>query len=149
MLNYLLRNASIDDKQAICNYKIDTIVRGNEISDSEKEKISKYINESLIEHLKDYKIIMVEDEFAGIFCMYLINNGHDYLLDEIYLIDKYRKKGIATSLVKNSIKEAQSLKKDLYLWVYKSNTNAINIYKKSGFKIVNETDTRYQMVFTV
>jgi len=149
MLNYLLRNANTNDKQNICNYKIDTIVRGNEISDSEKEKISKYINESLIEHLKDYKIIMVEDEFAGMFCMYLINNGQDYLLDEIYLIDKYRKKGIATSLVKYSIKEAQNLKKDLYLWVYKSNLNAINIYKKSGFKIVNETDTRYQMVFTV
>jgi len=146
-VNYHLRNAQIDDRQIIHNLKLETIIRGNNVSPEEKGRINKYIDESLSTQLPYYKIIMVNEKMAGIYCLYLINNDHDYLLDEIYILDKYKKKGIATSLINNSIKEAQQHQKDLYLWVYKTNLNAINLYKKLGFNIFDETDTRYHMIY--
>ena len=35
----------------------------------------------------------------------------------------------------------------VYLWVYKKNTKAIKLYKKLGFNIIEETDTRYYMKY--
>lgn len=65
------------------------------------------------------------------------------LLDEIYLESEYRSKGIGSSIIRellinNSI---------VYLWVYKLNTKALSLYKKLGFKIIDETETRYFMQF--
>lgn len=39
----------------------------------------------------------------------------------------------------------QTPDKPIYLWVYKQNKKAIKLYKRLGFKIINETDTRYFM----
>ena len=34
---------------------------------------------------------------------------------------------------------------NVYLWVYKNNTSAISLYKKLGFEIIDETETRFKM----
>ncbi len=35
----------------------------------------------------------------------------------------------------------------IYLWVYKKNSKAISLYKKIGFKIIDESESRYYMKY--
>ena len=92
---------------------------------------------SVKEFLDDTKMVIINDSIAGIF---LVRNFEDgVLIDEIYLYDEYRNKGIGTNLI-NSVKN-----KNVYLWVYKNNEKAINLYTKLGFKVIDETETRYKM----
>lgn len=71
-----------------------------------------------------------------------LKNG--ILLDEIFIEDKYRNKGIGTAVINDLVLKHQ---KNIFLWVYKDNIKAFNLYKKLGFKIDSETKTRYYMKF--
>ena len=65
------------------------------------------------------------------------------MLDEIYVEQEYRNKGIGTDIIKNVINENDII----YLWVYKENVKAISLYKKLGFNVIDETDSRYYMKY--
>ena len=65
------------------------------------------------------------------------------MLDEIFLDDEYRNKGIGSSIL-SKILESNDI---VYLWVYKENINAIRLYKKMGFNVKEETETRYYMKY--
>ena len=66
------------------------------------------------------------------------------LLDEIFLDENYRNKGIGSSIISKIFKTNNIV----YLWVYKDNIKAINLYKKLGFNLVEETETRYYMKYS-
>ena len=36
----------------------------------------------------------------------------------------------------------------IYLWVYKENVQAISLYKKLGFNVIEETESRYYMKYS-
>ena len=40
-----------------------------------------------------------------------------------------------------------SVNSNIYLWVYKDNVKAIKLYNKLGFRIKDETDSRYYMEY--
>ena len=65
------------------------------------------------------------------------------MLDEIYIEKDYRNKKIGTSIIKDILKNNDTV----YLWVYKDNKKAISLYKRMGFNICRGTDTRYYMGF--
>lgn len=64
------------------------------------------------------------------------------LLDEIFIEKEYRNNGIGSSIIKNYVLDNDD---NIYLWVYKDNIKAFNLYKKLGFKIKEETNSRYYM----
>ena len=66
------------------------------------------------------------------------------MLDEIYLEEKYRNKGIGTNIIKEVINNNDII----YLWVYKENVQAISLYKKLGFNVIEETESRYYMKYS-
>ena len=66
------------------------------------------------------------------------------MLDEIFLDENYRNKGIGSSIISKIFKTNNIV----YLWVYKENINAIRLYKKFGFKIIEETEIRYYMKYS-
>ena len=37
--------------------------------------------------------------------------------------------------------------RNIYLWVYKENSKAVLLYKRLGFIIVDETESRYYMKY--
>ena len=65
------------------------------------------------------------------------------LLDEIYLEKEFRNTGIGTDIIRKMLKK----NRNIYLWVYKENKKAISLYKRLGFIIVDETDSRYYMKY--
>lgn len=140
---YSLKEASKNDLNTLISFKLKTIFESdtnNTINDDEKPRIINYVNNNTLKHLSDYKLITVDNITIGAFLVYGYENG--VLIDEIYLVEEYRNKGIGTDILKNIITNYNLI----YLWVYKTNTKAIKLYKTLGFKILEETDTRYKMI---
>ena len=102
-----------------------------------KKDISNYVNK----HLKDTKIIKKNDQVIGIVIYYKENSK--YLLDLIYIKDKYQNLGIGHNIIKNLIDNQKKNKTQLE--VFKSNIKAIKLYKNLGFQITSETKNKYIM----
>lgn len=102
-----------------------------------KKDISNYVNK----HLKDTKIIKKNDQVIGVVIYYKENSK--YLLDLIYIKDKYQNLGIGHNIIKNLIDNQKKNKTQLE--VFKSNIKAIKLYKNLGFQITSETKNKYIM----
>ena len=139
-MNYRLVSATKRDILKLIEYKLESIFDYAEnLSLEEINQINDYVKSNVPKELNNYKIICINDKKVG--CLLITNKDDGVLLDEIYLEEKYRNKGIGTSI----IREILSNYNIVYLWVYKLNTKALSLYKKLGFKIINETKTRYYM----
>lgn len=138
---YSLEKATPEEKEILTEFKLKSILDYAEnLKEEEKQKIINYVEENIDREIQDYKAIKIEEQIIG--CLYIRPFENGVLLDEIYLIEAYRKRKIGSTLIKQ-ILEANKI---VYLWVYKKNTIALNLYKKLGFKVKEETDTRYFMV---
>lgn len=141
-MNYKLVNVTKNDISKLIEYKLKSIFDYAEnLSLEEINQINDYVKSNVPKELNNYKVICIDDKKVG--CLLITNKDDGVLLDEIYLEEKYRNKGIGTSI----IKEILSNYNIVYLWVYKLNTKALSLYKKLGFKIINETKTRYYMKY--
>jgi ribosomal protein S18 acetylase RimI-like enzyme len=135
---YILVNATENNIELIKDIKLEMIFSSpDEFREEDIDKIKEYVDITVKEFLKDYKLVIINDSIAGIFFVRDFEDG--VLIDEIYLYDEYRNKGIGTELI-NSVYNP-----NIYLWVYKNNKGAISLYEKLGFTNVEETDTRYKM----
>jgi ribosomal protein S18 acetylase RimI-like enzyme len=108
------------------------------INASSKDK-EKLINYNINKELPSYKLISLNNNIIGGVLVRKIDDG--VLLDDIYIEENYRQKGIGTSIIEDIITN----NKIVYLWVYKNNNKAFSLYKKLGFIIEEETPTRYYM----
>ena len=116
---YKLIKATEMNIELIKDIKLETIFSSpDEFGEGNEDKIKEYVDVSVKEFLDDTKMVIINDSIAGIFLVRDFEDG--VLIDEIYLYDEYRNKGIGTNLI-NSVKN-----KNVYLWVYKNNEKAIN-----------------------
>lgn len=140
---YKLENASIKDIERIKKYKLNTIFQyAKDLDKEEVEKINNYVNKTISNQIFEYKNIVLNNIVVGSFLVTKNENG--LLLDEIFIEEQYRNKRIGTSIIKGVISKANN---NVYLWVYKDNIKAVDLYNKLGFKIKEETDSRYYMEF--
>ncbi len=143
IFNFKIETATINDLERIKYYKFKTIVEyAKNLSEEEIKKIDNYICESVPILIKEYKNIIHNKKIIGSVLIRKIDDG--LLLDEIFIEKEYRNKGISSSIIKDYILNYDD---NIYLWVYKNNIKAFNLYKKLGFKINKETDSRYYMEF--
>ena len=141
-MNYKLMKANIDDVSILIDYKLKNIFDYAEnLSLEEIKQINNYVKSNVPKEIDDYRVICIDDKKIG--CLLVVNKDDGVLLNEIYLEEKYRNKGIGTSIIKKILSSYNIV----YLWVYKLNTRAISLYKKLGFKIIDETETRYYMKY--
>lgn len=139
-MNYNLRNANIKDIQILIKYKLNTIMEyANDLTKEENKKIINYVNNNIPKQINNYQMILINNKIIGAVSINNIDDG--ILLDEIFIEKDFRNKGIGSNIIKKIIENYDTV----YLWVYKLNYKAINLYKKMGFKIVQETETRYYM----
>lgn len=142
--NYQLIPATINNIQLLKEFKLKTILNNEEnISIEEKNKILKYVNQTTSQYINDYQLIVVSNKIVG--CLLLREYEDGKLLDELYLIPEYRNQHIGTSIIMNII----STFPIIYLYVYKENKIALNLYLKYQFKIIAETKSRYYMQYKI
>ena len=137
---YKLVKASKKDIPRLIKYKKDIIyMYSKDLAEDERNKIDEYVITSLNETIKDYYNIIINDKIIGSVCIKDLENAK--LLDEIYLEKEFRNKGIGTDIIRKIIEN----NKNIYLWVYKKNKKALLLYKRLGFTIEEETESRYYM----
>lgn len=139
-MNYKLEKATNDDIVLLKKYKLNTIFEyAKDLDNEEVKRINDYVDESIPMQIDKYKIICVDNKKIG--CLLIENMDDGILLDEVFLEDDYRNKGIGTEIIKSII----SSNDIIYLWVYKLNKKAVSLYRRLGFIVVKESDTRYYM----
>ncbi|MDD3392636.1 MAG: GNAT family N-acetyltransferase [Bacilli bacterium] len=140
-MKYNLINATENDINILIKYKSANIFDYAErLSNEEFSKIKIYVNSYIPKQLNNYRMILFDNRIIG--CILVEKKDDGVLLNEIYIEENYRNKGIGTKLIKDVI-----LNNDIiYLWVYKENVNAILLYKKLGFNTIEETVTRLYMI---
>ncbi len=139
---YYLTKANDDDFDFIKRAKITTIFDyAKNISNEEREQILSYVDRFTNKFLKDYRIIKNKNEKLGVFLVRDYEDG--VLLDEIYLLPQYRNLGIGSDIIKNELKKHNKM----YLYVYKENVKAVNLYKRLGFHVFEDKNERYLMLF--
>lgn len=141
-MKYKLVKSSKRDIDKLIRYKKQTIFEyAKELPTKEVEIINNYVNKNVSATLDDYQNIVVDNNIIG--CLLITKKDNGVLLDEIYLEEEYRNNGIGTDII-NKTKKDNNI---IYLWVYKMNKKAIALYKRLGFNIVEETETRYYMKY--
>ena len=143
-IEYSLKQATKKDIELLIKYKLSTILDyAKDLSKNELTKIKNYVSNNVPKEINDYKLVVVNDNVVG--SILVSNYEYGILLDEIYLEENYRNLGIGSDLIKKVLNN----NKIVYLWVYKDNIKALNLYKKLGFHILEETETRYKMFYNV
>jgi len=139
-MKYELVKSSESDIERLIKYKKNTIYEyAYDIDDELVNKIENYVKETVPKLLDNYCNIVVDGKIVG--CLLVTSKDDGVLLDEIYIEEDYRNSGIGTSIINNVINNNDIV----YLFVYKDNKNAIKLYKRLGFNIIEDTDVRYYM----
>lgn len=141
---YKLVKAAKKDIPRLIKYKKDIIyMYSKNLAEDEKNKIDEYVTSSVNEMFKDYYNIVIDDKIIGSVLVKYIQEGK--LIDEIYIEKEFRNSGIGTDIIMKLLKESNN--NNIYLWVYRENTKAVVLYKRLGFKIIDETESRYYMEY--
>ena len=101
-----------------------------------KDWIKRKINKFTDEYVRIYK--------DGAVCGYyrVCKDGEEYELDDFYLFEEYRGKGIGTYVMNHILDDNVG---DFFLYVFKRNTAALGLYQKFGFTVREDLGTRYIM----
>ena len=139
---YKLVKASKKDIPRLIKYKKDIIyMYSKDLAEDERNKIDEYVITSVNEMFKDYYNIIIDDKIIGSILLKDMPQGK--LIDEIYIEKECRNNGIGTDIIRKMLEN----NRNIYLWVYKENEKAVSLYKRLGFIIVDETDSRYYMKY--
>lgn len=139
---YKLVKASKKDIPRLIKYKKDIIyMYSKDLVEDERNKIDEYVITSANEMFEDYYNIIIDDKIIGSILLKDMLQGK--LIDEIYIEKEFRNNGIGTDIIRKMLEK----NRNIYLWVYKENKKAISLYKRLGFIIVDETDSRYYMKY--
>ena len=143
MLLLLMRPATLDDlaltyeitKDAMRGYVEQTWGDWNE-------------EEQLLKHRANftpetYRIILIEDEVTGLVA---VEEFPSYVwLVKLYLLAKYRGRGIGSQVLQGVQESAKSQGKPVTLRVLRVNKRAQELYAKHGFKVTEESAERMHM----
>ncbi len=141
-MNYNIIKANDNDIDYVKKAKLYNIFAfAHDLPEDEFIKINNYVNSDIPKIIEEYKLIVLDNRIIG--CYLVVNKDDGIMLDEIFIDDEFRNKGIGSSIISKILK----LNNIVYLWVYKENINAIRLYKKFGFKVIEETEIRYYMKY--
>lgn len=137
---YELINSTTKYIHNIIEYKCYNIFMYDyDLKDEEKERIRKYVESDILVEFNNFKMIKVNDTIIG--TVGVIDYEDGKMIDEIFILEEYRNKGIGTDIINNILIKYNKV----YLWVYIDNVRAVNLYKRLGFEVIEETDKRYLM----
>ena len=131
-----LRPATEDDIPNMFKWKLESVDKRIQTD----PKTIKFIENNSRESVWNTRMIMYNDDTIGMLTTYTVDDGYWYI-DEIYIIEEYRGRGIGRALLEKEISEHDKLS----LKVAKDNTSAFKLYQSLGFEVYDETDYSYDM----
>ena len=141
-MDYQFCKATNIDIQKLIEYKLINILEyAKNLPSQENKKIQDYVQKMVPIQLKNHKMILVDNKKVG--CLLVEKYEDGVLLDEIYLEEIYRNRGIGKDIIQNILRTNENA----YLWVYKLNRGAISLYQRLGFQVLKETENRYYMKY--
>ena len=113
-----------------------------------KQNFKKYVDNiwgwiDLNEHLSHKRIIIYNGIEIGVYAYHITDDG-TYFINEINILKEYQGNGIGTKILKDVLEKNKNDNIITILQVFKDNP-AINLYKRLGFVIYDETETHYRM----
>ncbi len=147
MLDIKIVGAKDKDLDILTSMKLVTMIdeeMDKKLSYAEKNKIKKSINQNVELHCSSYKMIYIDKKIAGAYLTIPYEDG--FMIDEIFLFDEYRNKGIGTKIIEKLKKEIEPL----YIWVYKDNVRAYQLFHRLGFNTISNGRTlimKYDKVY--
>lgn len=144
MVEYSLRKANTGD--FILSYDI----RKNALGDYVKQTRGWDEAWQMKYHAEDFNpeilsIIEVNGEPAGSLEVYSENDN--MIVSGLYIIDAYQNLNIGTRIMSTILDEAKLKNANVRLQVLKVNLKAKTLYEKLGFKVYNETEKHFQMIY--
>ena len=102
--------------------------------------------DKLYESIKNstYKIFVYDDDKLIGLVSGLSDECINLFISYLVIDPEYQNNGIGTSIIKNILNNNDIV----YLWVYKENKIAISLYKRLGFNIIEENESRYYMKYS-
>ena len=86
----------------------------------------------------DHGIVMVDDQPVG--RLLVDRSGEFHNLIDIAILPKYRSTGLGTRLVLALCHEAELCHKPIRLYVSVSNPRAMNLYRRLGFRVIDNQE---------
>ncbi len=110
---------------------------------NEREIISKFKH---YYELDEVRIIMVDGADVG--WLQISETEHAINLDQVYLLEGFRARGIGSQLIRDLLATAKSEKKPVLLSVVRNNV-AVTLYQRLGFRITEEEGYKLHMRWDV
>lgn len=132
MYPYKIVDAKEEHIDMLINIKLLTMIDDDihkKLTREEKANIKKNITKSVNENYQKYKLLFFNGEMIGSYLVLDYLDGK--IIDQIYINEKYRNKGIGNAVVRDILSENDNL----YVWVYKSNKLAFNFFDSLGFTL--------------
>ena len=99
-------------------------------------RVLSWVEKNLQAHLGDFRRVLYDGELAGFFCLC---NGE---IDSLFILPEFQNKGIGSEVIRH----CQRLSPAMFLYVFRKNTGAVELYKRMGFQVTKEVGTtRYIM----
>lgn len=142
MINFKI--ADISDIDMIYKLSKENIDMYEDITKIDYEKVLDWVKRKIHDNISSYKAIYYNEEKVGYFNFHEENNKLE--IDDLYIFEMYRDKGIGTMIIKDCIKESNEKNIPIFLYVFSKNTKAVSLYTRLGFEITEKIkDTRYIM----
>lgn len=132
MYPYKIVDAKEEHIDMLISIKLLTMIDDDihkKLTREEKANIKKNITKSVNENYQKYKLLFFNGEMIGSYLVLDYLDGK--IIDQIYINEKYRNKGIGNAVVRDILSENDNL----YVWVYKSNKLALNFFDSLGFTL--------------
>ena len=143
MDNFTIKQLGADDWQIWKNFRLEALKNSPESFGSSYEEELNWTNSDFQNSLTKSDVfgVFVDKELvscAGFYSLNSVKTKHRGVIWGMYTKAEYRGQGIASALIKIVINHAKLLVTQLHLTCVTSNTGAIALYQKHGFKIYGE-----------
>lgn len=133
--------AGVCDAENVFRLCKENIDRYEDVSSIEYDKVIDWVDRKIKKYIDGYTRIYADGELCGYFRF--CKDGDMYELDDFYLFEGYRGRGIGTRVLSDILSRADA---DVYLYVFRRNGAAVRIYEKYGFEVSEDLGTRYVMI---
>lgn len=125
--------ADQEDVPVIFAMSKDLIDTYEDIASIDYDKVLKWVLRKITQNITDYQCVLHNGIKVGYFR--LITDDGQTELDDLYILPEFQGQGIGTAVLNHCIETSNT---PMFLYVFKKNLGAINLYSRIGFSVSEE-----------